>query len=456
MKKKLTALLSLPLLLAACVDKPGESPISSLPKSEDNQETFSSILEAVTYLKNKKNYTLDVVILQDGVRLEGFDVSYTETGYYFGIANGEYGYKSVSDGVFAYEIYGKEMYFSELLENDDGVKYADLWESHLFSSFADWSLDKLEAEKNGVVKAKDSRLSMLKMTGFDEAYYPYLDTASAKISDSGNFTFTFDLDTAEYLYTIKATVMMVGGSLTEKVDKALAGGKTYFTPSDSLKKARKLFKGDNFTHVYMDENGEEAAWEKFHPDYYHLTVDSAYNASHEDSPLIPYTFVKIDNKYVPGAKRVLSGIYYCTINGNSVALMVGPNGEGYNTLPDIVSFLHYPKTLGLWSCLEFSTLEKTPLEGYDETYSFSRIDLAEDAANNFGLSAVLASLNTSAYSVSLSLKNIDKGNAAVNFRIIAANGSYSDFYFTDFGKTSEAALDNLVSTFLDPSLAPKE
>ena len=454
--KKRIYLIALPLLLAACTPNENPGTSNAVPSSKDEtvyRESFTDILDAITYLKEQKNYTLDVRISRDGSLMEEFDINYTRDGYYFGIKNGEYGYKAISEGVFAYEIYGKEIYFSELLE-DDGVKYTDLWSSGLITSFADWSLSAVEAKKSDTIRAKDSRLAMMEMTGFDSNYYSLLETASAGLTNDGNFYFTYDMDIESYSYTVKATVLMVGGTITEKVDEAMNKGKTYFVPNANQKKARELFRGDNFTHIYYDENDNEAAWEKFHPEYYSLTVDSTYNSTHQDSPLIAASYVKIDNKYVPAAKRVLRGIYYCTIRGNAVSLMVGPNGEGYNNVPDMVSFLNYPKLLKLWNCFEYAVEEKTPISGYEVTYSFSRSDLAEDAANNFGLSTVLQNAGTTASNVLVSFKDLNKSSAKVSFRIIAANGQFQDFVFTDFGTTHEGALDNLLTTFLDPSEAP--
>lgn len=456
--KKRIYLIALPLLLASCTPNENPEKSTAVPSSKDEtvyRESFTDILDAITYLQEQKNYTLDVRISKEGTLMEEFDISYTKDGYYFGIKNGEYGYKAINEGVFAYEIYGKEIYFSELLEND-GVKYTDIWSSGLITSFANWSIKGVEAKKSDTIRAKDSRLAMMEMTGFNSDYYSFLESASAGLTNDGSFYFTYDMDIDSYSYTIKATVLMVGGSMTEKVDEAMSKGKTYFVPNANQKKARELFRGDNFTHIYYDENDEEAAWEKFHPEYYSLSVDSSYNASHPDAPLIAASYVKIDNKYVPGAKRVLRGIYYCTIRGTSVSLMVGPNGEGYNKVPDMVSFLNYPKLLKLWNCFEYAVQEKTPISGYEETYSFTRSDLAEDAADNFGLSAVLANAGTTASNVIVSWKDLDKSSAKISFRIIAANGQFQDFVFTDFGTTSEGALDNLLTTFLDPSEAPKE
>ena len=417
--KKRIYLIALPLLLAACTPNENPGTSNAVPSSKDEtvyRESFTDILDAITYLKEQKNYTLDVRISRDGSLMEEFDINYTRDGYYFGIKNGEYGYKAISEGVFAYEIYGKEIYFSELLE-DDGVKYTDLWSSGLITSFADWSLSAVEAKKSDTIRAKDSRLAMMEMTGFDSNYYSLLETASAGLTNDGNFYFTYDMDIESYSYTVKASVLMVGGTITEKVDEAMNKGKTYFVPNANQKKARELFRGDNFTHIYYDENDN-------------------------------------DNKYVPAAKRVLRGIYYCTIRGNAVSLMVGPNGEGYNNVPDMVSFLNYPKLLKLWNCFEYAVEEKTPISGYEVTYSFSRSDLAEDAANNFGLSTVLQNAGTTASNVLVSFKDLNKSSAKVSFRIIAANGQFQDFVFTDFGTTHEGALDNLLTTLLDPSEAP--
>ena len=451
MKKKLL-IISLSFLLASCVNHPtGSLPPSSSEEPVSYRETFDNVLDAVGYLKEQKNYTLDVRLLKDGILMDEFDVSYTKDGYYFGVTDGEYGYKAVEDGVFAYEIYGSDMYFSALLE-ENGEKLTTIWGNDLIPSFADWSLDKLAdlPANGGVIKAKDSRVAMMAMTGFGDSYYPYLETASAYINDDGSFYFTYSMDVDSYDYTIKATVLMVGGTATEKVDKALKDGKTYYTLTPAQKKAKELFEGDNYTHVYQDDAGEDVAWEKFTPDYYSISVDGNYNSSHPDAPLIPASYVKIDNKYVPAAKAVLRGVYHCTINGGTAYLMVGPNGEGYNSVPDMVSFLHYPKTMHLWDCFEYSTKNETALDGFDETYTFNRVDLAENAADNFGLSAVLEANGTTAVSVSMSVKNIDKASAKVSFRIVAANGKYDDFLFTDFGTTSEPVLDNLIATFQDP------
>ena len=129
--KKRIYLIALPLLLAACTPNENPGTSNAVPSSKDEtvyRESFTDILDAITYLKEQKNYTLDVRISRDGSLMEEFDINYTRDGYYFGIKNGEYGYKAISEGVFAYEIYGKEIYFSELL-GDDGVKYTDLWSS---------------------------------------------------------------------------------------------------------------------------------------------------------------------------------------------------------------------------------------------------------------------------------------------------------------------------------------
>ena len=452
--KKRILLIAAAALLASCNNTEAPKSNGSSAPEVSYKENFGSVEEAITYLHDQKNYTLAVRLSKEGFLMSEFDVAYTEDGYYFGVKDGEYGYKKVNDGVFAYDIYGEDIYFSELLENE-GEKFTNIWGSGLTVSFADWSLSGLEKmEPNGgVVSAKDSRVAMMQMTGFDSSYYQYLETARAFLEQDGSFYFTYDLSIEDEIYTVKASVLMVGGSTTEKVDAALAEGKTYYVADENQKKARELFRGDNYTHIYFDENGEEAAWEKFHPDYYSITVDSNYNSSHPDSPLIPNALVKIDNKYVPGAKMVLRGIYHCVINGSKVSMSIGPGGSAYNNVPDIVKCVNYPKLLNLWNAFEYSTLEKTPIEGFDATYSFKRPDLAMDAADNFGLTNVLTNAGTNAASISMSVKSINEPSAKVSFRIIAENGQYEDFFFTDFGKTNEEALDALIATFQEPGFS---
>ena len=432
---------------------PGASDVSS---STSNVEIDASSPAAlIKSLGEVKNYTVqvDLYTTNNNRLYSTHKVYFQETSYRLETETYGIGYIESKDGVYPISTTGNVVRPGEIIEDDNGVTSFDLWNDGYFESFADFAPSFLEGHNEELFEVKDKkgRLALLDMADLDAKNYPSLREVQATISEGSLGISAYILIDGRN-YTIKWNVLDILSTNDEVVNNYLEDGGTSYQPDGALSKAKELFKGRNFTHLYENEAGDVIAYERFHPDYYFLTCG---NQGFQNG-LIPSGMVGLSHKKSPTTGKELNGCYSVSpsaaSDGEVITAIQVNEAFAYNSSTSDVSVAYnYPNNLMLWDSLEFVNEKGTPLhEDYESCFETSNLALVYDFVNNVGAGAVFENAGLTPVALDLETKNIESdGNEEVLFTIIANSGQGMEFRFVDFGTTEVPLMDQWLESLED-------
>lgn len=451
MKKKLFLLFACSsMALCGCAqNNEGDSSAASSAESAYSLPTdyASSVKSYLLALKNIRNYSLSEIVSSSSSSTSNFIQSYyTESAFYYSFGDNSYGYILSKDGVYGVSKKGKTIVGGELLKDEDDKVYTSIWDQGLFTGFSSFDEEQIGSMDDGTnvaIKGKKNKIALLNMLGLSTDYYASISSLTGSITKSGKLSIVMKVAYSSTANVkIEATIDGLLSTSIPEIDEYLSSGGSYFTPSESLSKARDLMYGNNYTHFYYEDE-RKVGVEYFNENYYFVNWDSAYSAS-SSSILVSQGLIGIDHKKDPSSGASLNGSYLITYNGKELQVSLS---VPYNESPNIPYVYHYPSYLALWNDLVYLEEDVIPSD-MDEYYSTDDEYLISDFLSNFSLDGSLSS--SSIDKLYFGYSDIDNTNNSRTIRFALENSSGSVTYdFTNFGETKIVSLDNFLSSLVD-------
>lgn len=415
-----------------------------------NENAVSSVKDAISKLIESKNYTIEVSTKIGPLDMV-YDVYYTENGFYDSFLGDEYGYVSVDEGVFSFDLYNRKFTASKLLKDEEGNNIKSIWGTDLIPSFADFRINQFKdaTGKEYVTSKKIDQIAVLSILKLDITNYNTSNTIKFSVGeDMNSFKFEYSLQNGKHY---ECSIKDFGTTKIDVVDEYLKNS-SYHQNSNTLDHIIDLFADFNYTRImYSDDENLSTpviGYEYFHEDYFCgevsdeavlaglvvpglsvLSIQEEFSESEtiNGTTFGPYTF---------------SGCYYASIdfeNGKIENMVVSfPINED----PYVPNVFNYPTFLKMFEDSQY--LKPT---GQENQYYTSKVDIVNDFVANFQQTDTLNNLG--ALPVGVYVNYLPQGDETkypgtnnketVVFGLeISYYGQLQvlDFVMTDFGTTS--------------------
>ena len=165
-----------------------------------NENAVSSVKDAISKLIESKNYTIEVSTKIGPLDMV-YDVYYTENGFYDSFLGDEYGYVSVDEGVFSFDLYNRKFTASKLLKDEEGNNIKSIWGTDLIPSFADFRINQFKdaTGKEYVTSKKIDQIAVLSILKLDITNYNTSNTIKFSVGeDMNSFKFEYSLQNGKH------------------------------------------------------------------------------------------------------------------------------------------------------------------------------------------------------------------------------------------------------------------
>lgn len=378
----------------------------------NNNLAVNSVKEAINKLVDAKNYTIEVTT-KIGKRDYTYNIYYTENAFYDDFIGDEYGYVSVDDGVFSFDLYNREFTASKLLYSEEGTKLTSIWNNDLIPSFEKVKSNQFKdaTGKSYQTSKKVDQLLLLSILKLEITNHDSENVVKFSVDDSINgFKMDYDLKNGK---NYSCVVKDFGTTKIDIVDEYLKEN-SYHQSSTTLNRIMELFAGYNYTRVmYSDDERLDSpviAHEYFNENYFcvdyskeavalelvvpGLNVVSINNMTFEDSEVIngvtygPYTF---------------NGCYYMQLDEDLENITNMVLSFPINSNPNISEVFNYPTLLKM-----FANPQYLVEAGSENQFYTHNVALVNDFVSNFQQADTLSSLG--ATPVGVYVEYLPEGN----------------------------------------------
>lgn len=420
-KTKILILLS-PLLLASCGT-------STNVQNMEVQPTLQLLAKA-------KNYTVQTT-LQSG---ETQTIYFTKNSMLKVQGEEKNGFIESKKGVYSISEEDQQWIPSALLKNDNGEIISSLWNSTLFYSFKDFTLEDVSYQENTAsIRGKADLLSYLQMLGLEVSSLSTVTSLVAEKNAKDDFL-TFTLSYRNNTQIV-SKVSQINQTKISSIDSFLKNGGTYFVASKEQDRINQLFSSFNYKRQCLDNDNETIiGHEWYNPDYFYGEWEDDYQKEHLGEVYELGVIGLNQKKY---GNQTLNGSYYFYL-GNTLDNLSIITTAPINENPDVTVVYNYPTYLSMLSNWQFFQ-ENTEFEN---TIYTQNLELMNDFCNNFQIAETLIQYNCTLDSleVSYSLTTEDKDCVVIFCLYYYYQGQLGAFMypFVDFGEANFPVVDNFL------------
>ena len=350
--KKRYLFLTLSLVLCGCNNHNSSYDYSITP-IEEKDLVVADVYEAIEKLISLNNYTLSITLKDDNEVIE-YDNIYAEKYYYSNYPNDEKGFIEDENGVYRVNMYEKHLISSELYVDENNKPYTNLYNSRVFASFKNISLEKFTSAKKQTafeVSTKNERLLILDILEVPQKYYTDIISCSFSLKGTNVNSLYLSLELNEKM-RFEGVFNSFGQSIASEVIDFKAQKKTYTKIHSDLLKAKELFALNNYKRVcYRDEdpNKQVIGYEWFHPNYWfgdfikeNLTSDEMILMGSERG------YLGLEKKIKDGEKYDGAYIFYLDENYSNCNLILTYPAFTTN-ISSLIDIMNYPSKMEMWN-----------------------------------------------------------------------------------------------------------
>lgn len=350
------------------------------------ENAVSSVKDAISKLIESKNYTIEVSTKIGPLDMV-YDVYYTENGFYDSFLGDEYGYVSVDEGVFSFDLYNRKFTASKLLKDEEGNNIKSIWGTDLIPSFADFRINQFKdaTGKEYVTSNKANQLFLMGILKLGNTNYSEKNVIKFIVDDSINgFKFEYTLENGRNFVGI---IKDFGTTKIDLIDNYL-NNNSYHVENETIKHIIGLFADFNYTRImYSDDQrltSPVIGYEYFNENYF---VGDASTEAISLGIMIPSaSVISIEETFSESetingttfGPYTFSGSFYMGLDQNleniqTIALSFPINEDTF--IPNV---FNYPTFLKMFEDSQY--LKPT---GQENQYYTSKVDIVNDFVANF-------------------------------------------------------------------------
>lgn len=444
--KPLSLILVTSIFLAGC--QKGKSLSSSIESSEV-AIVMNSLREALTYLKDEKNYSYSYIDKDE----KSHSIIFNEDKVIFSNQDGKSSISSYiqdDEGVF-HLTYEDDYQPGEYLVDDNGDKITDLWSSSYLPSVykkGESLINGLSDESEVTITDKPYKMAFIQTLGYSSKDYVNVNYLKAKFADG---VLTFDLSMVDLETSI--TVSDYGVAKNQEINDLVKDGIKGATFEDRLLDFRRLMKMNNYIReIYDFETTSYTGYELFNEHYFvsELYKGSAAYGSMEMNQ-------KGDEEHHPGVDLFGCYSFYTDAKMSETTLETihfysFPSFER----PSIEEYYHYPCYLSLLKNMEF--IHAGMIQGMSyipkgKIYHIYNKALIENFAVNFSIDQTYALDVCVPYAlgIDINLKATDQSSIITFLYCFTYKKSkyVMPIPFTSFGHANVELLDSIYEEYND-------
>ena len=420
------------------------------PEGGDKEEVVEiyTLKQALIYINKKKNYTFETNSAQYG------KISYIFTENALGVTmsrktSGLSAYIKDEQGIYPLN-YESGYVAGEYILDESGNKVTDLYGGSIYPTLYGVETSYInsvsDTTNNVEITKKDYKMKLISTLGFTSTDYLSVNKIFATFVE-GKLTFNIQMSNASY----KFDLTNVGTSKIDDVDLFLESGGHSLELDGTLKKARELIKGDNFTRdIYSFDTEGYTGIEVFNPRYFYTAMNSATSGS---------GVIEANQKANATHSMDLYGCYMFQaegdlndINGCEVGMFAQPMFDR----PDVAEYYHYPTYLKILGNMQFVKEGAYDTKGYTyqgSSYYFDNMTYVYDFVANFSIDQSFATDTYVPEAIGIDISLADNDSACkvtfIYYFTYVGTTYVMPIPLRDFGSSNYVALDYLYNMYND-------
>lgn len=459
MKKRLLSL----LLLGASMSALAGCDNSSFVLDKDlNPVNINSLYDGLVAMYQTKNYTFDIVYVNNGYREDIPNMIFTENYIGYDGAAPEDLNVLLNDGNGIYHVrYSDDFQSGEYLKDKKGKKITKLWKNDdvvntMYGVGGAYIKTNCKADtKELTISDKDYKIGFLKTITGKSTDFTNVDSLVAKFDGE---KVVFDLSIGKGTSSYKVTLKKIGETKSTHLKTFVSNGGKVFEASKDLTEMRRLIQGNNYiqrTYSIVDGEGYFSGYQYFTEHYFFQTGSDAN---------VGNAYMEFDYKDDPALDNDFDmwGIYLVNVFKNEKneidAGLVASSAYNSST-KSVIECCKYPGCLQLFDYLEYvkegelrdAKYDKIPEVTNSKKYYVLEDFVVRDFVRNFSLDTGFQDVNFKTLGIEIQLGATDKDSIIVFHAIgtyVGDNLTYDIIIpLYSFGGANRNALDILYGMY---------